>query len=96
MTNGKGLLPRPGTPPLQNQIRPGRAELPADWAALTDDEIRERLLLMGYNNKMIDYELGRYNEFKATLEKAPPDVKPEPTPKSGFLDEIARAVKGGE
>lgn len=97
MANGKGLLPNAGRPTLMNQIRPGRPELPSDWASLTDEEIRERLRLMRYSEKMIEGELRRYNEYRASTTKAPPDEpKTEPKPKSGFLTEIERTVKGGK
>jgi len=51
---------------------------------------------MGYSAKMIEAELVRYNEYKARIKKAPPDEPDtEPKPKSGFLKEIERTVKGG-
>ena len=97
MANGKGLLPRPGTPPLMNQIRPGRPELPADWASLTDEGIRERLRSMRYGKKMIEDEIKRYNEYKERLKQAPPEEpEEEPKPKSSFMADIERTVKGGK
>ena len=96
MANGKGLLPRPAVPPMMNQIRPGRPELPADWASLSDTEVRERLGKMGYSAKMIEAELARYNLYKARIKKAPPkEPDTEPKPKSGLMKEIERTVKGG-
>lgn len=96
MANGKGLLPRPGTPPLINMIRPGRPELPADWASLTDDGIRERLREMGYSEKMIKSELEQYRRYRESLRQAPPEEPDtEPKPKSDLMSDIERHVKGG-
>ena len=95
MANGKGMLPRPGIPSLVNQIRPGRPELPADWASLTDDEVRARLKELGYSEKMIVDELERYNMYRASLKQALPDEPDtEPKPNSGFLNDIEKLVKG--
>jgi len=81
---------------MMNQIRPGRPELPLDWAALTDIELRERLKLMGYSDKMIESELANYNTYRERIApKAPEESDTEPKPKSGLMKEIERTVKGG-
>jgi len=96
MANGKGLLPRPGLPPFLQRIRPGRPELPADWAELSEDGIRERLASMGYSDRMIETEIQRYREYQAKVFTPRPKVvdMSEPKPKSGVMGALDDALKG--
>lgn len=98
MSNQRGMLPRPGIPPFLQRFRAGRPELPADWAMLTDDQIRARLTELGYSKKMIEDEVRRYNEYKkrqASPKPKPPEDE-KPTVISKVKSALDDALKGGE
>jgi len=94
----RGMLPRPGIPPFIQRLRPGRPELPADWAMLTDDQIRERLESLGYSERMIESELQHYNEYKKrqASPKPQPPKDEKPTATSKVKSALDQALKGGK
>lgn len=97
MAGGKGMLPRPGQPPFLQRIRHGRPELPADWAGLTEDGLRERLKAMGCSDKMVESQISRYLAYKERVSspRVPEKAEPEPEPGGDLLESIDRALRKG-